>query len=142
MKIHGMVNRYWIVTRASPVSELADICFPCSFEQFMLLNRGGLKEEDIVGVFADEEEARKVATKLVGRGIIRTSDALLVEVLVNIQVMPKQDFSATFLAQAALEAVGNAIHHAESQGFQHRLADEVEMGVGDIGLQNQMTLFG
>ena len=142
MKIHGMVNKFWVVTKPSPVSELGDICFPCTFEQFMLQTRGGLKEEEIVGIYVEEDEARGVAMKLVGKAVIRATDAIVCEVMVNIQVMPKQDFSATVLAQAAVEAVGNAIRHAGVQGFRHRLLGAVEMGVGAVDLRNQYTLFG
>lgn len=142
MKVHGMVNNVWIVVKPSPVSELADICFSCTYEKFMLHVRGGLKEEEIVGIYADEDEAKQTAMKLLGKAVIGTSDAILVDVLVNIQVMPKQDFSATVLAQAAVEAVGNAVRRAEVQGFQHRLLGAVEMGVGAVNLHNQYTLFG
>ncbi len=143
MKIHGMLDKFWIVTKSSPVSELGDICFSCTYEQFMLQVRGGLKEEDIVGIFIDDAEAKRMAMKLVGKAVIRTSDAILVDVLVNIQVVPtKRNMTARVLARAAVEAVSNAVRKAEEQGFSHRLGNQVEMGMGEVGLQNHLTIFG
>jgi hypothetical protein len=143
MKIHGMVNKFFVVTKPSPVSELADICFSCTYEQFMLQVRGGLKEEDIVGIFIDDAEAKRMAMKLVGKAIIRTSDAILVDVLVNIQVVPtNRNMTAGVLAGAAVEAVGNAVRKAEEEGFRHGLGDQVSMGMGEVRLQNHLTLFG
>ncbi len=143
MRIRGMVNKFWIVTKPSPVSELTDICSPRTYQQFMLQVRGGLKEEDIVGIFAHEDEARSMAMKLVGKAIIRTSDAILVDVVVNIQVMPtKTNMTAGVLTRAAVEAVGNAVRKAEEEGFRHRLGNKVTMGVGEVGIQNHLTLFG
>ena len=49
MKIHGMPEKFWVVTTPSPVSELADVCFPCTFERLLLQGRGGLHEDEIVG---------------------------------------------------------------------------------------------
>ena len=105
--------------------------------------RGGLHEQDIVGIFADEAEAKRMAMKLLGRNIVRTSDSVIVEVVVNVLMTPtKRNMTARVLAQAAVEAVGNAVHHAEEEGFRHRLASQVEMGIGEIAVQNHLTLFG
>ena len=84
--------------------------------------RGGLHEQDIVGVYADEAEAKRMAMKLLGRNIVRTSDSIIVEVLVNVLMTPtKRNMTARVLARAAVEAVGNAVRHAEEEGFRHRL---------------------
>jgi len=143
MKIHGLSNTFWIVTRPNRVSEIGDICFACTFRQLMTQTRGGLHEQDIVGVYADEAEARRMAMELLGKNIIRTSDSIIVEVLVNILMTPiKRNMTARVLAKAALEAVGNAVHHAEEQGFSHRLRDQVSMGMGEIAVQDHLVLFG
>ena len=80
MKIHGLSNTFWIVTRPNRVSELGDICAVCTFEELMKRTRGGLHEKDIVGIYADEAEAKRMAMKLLGRNIVRTSDSIIVEV--------------------------------------------------------------
>ena len=61
-----MPETFWVVTQPSPVSVLEDICFPCTFGRLMLQVRGGLTEDDIVGVYADEDEAKGAAAKLLG----------------------------------------------------------------------------
>ena len=66
MKIHGLPEKFWVVTRPSEVSELVDILFPCTFERLLLQGRGGLTEDEIVGVYADEDEAKEAAAKLLG----------------------------------------------------------------------------
>ena len=143
MRIHGLSNTFWVVTKPSRVSELGDICFACTFKQLMNQSRGGLREQDIVGVYADEAEAKRMAIKLLGRNIVRTTDSVIVEVLVNVLLTPiKRNMTARVLSKAALEAVGNAVHHAEEEGLRHRLAHQVEMGVGEVAVQNHLTLFG
>ena len=66
MKIHGMPETFWVVTKPSAVSELEDILFACTFGRLLLQGRGGLAEDDIVGVYADEGKARQEATRLLG----------------------------------------------------------------------------
>jgi len=143
MNIYGLSNTFWIVTRPNRVSELGDICYACTFTQLMTQTRGGLHEKEIIGIFADEAEARQVAMKLLGRNIIRTSDSILVEVMVNVLMSPiKRNMAARVLARAAVEAVGNAVRKAEEDGLRHRLAKQIVMGVGEISVQNHLTLFG
>jgi hypothetical protein len=143
MRIHGLSNTFWVVTKPSRVSELGDICFACTFKQLMNRSRGGLHEQDIVGVYADEAEAKRMAMKLLGKNIIRTSDSVIVEVVVNVLMTPtKRNMTARVLARAAAEAVSNAVHHAEEEGLRHRLEGQVEMGMGEITVQNHLTLFG
>ena len=64
IKVVGMPERFWVVTTPTPNSEMADVCFACDFLQFALQVRGGLNENAIVGIFADEELATATATKL------------------------------------------------------------------------------
>jgi hypothetical protein len=66
MQVHGLPERFWVVTRPSTVSEPGDICFPCTFERLMLQVLGGLREEDIIGIYAEETEAKQSAVKLLG----------------------------------------------------------------------------
>jgi hypothetical protein len=64
MKVHGIPDTLWFVTSPTPNSELGDICFECDFGRFALQIRGGLDEKKIVGVFADQAEAKELAEKL------------------------------------------------------------------------------
>ena len=75
MRIVGMPERFWIVTSPTPVSELGDCCFVCSFKQFALQIRGGLEVESIVGIFADEQLAKDTATRLLTARDAEPSDA-------------------------------------------------------------------
>ena len=56
----------------SPTSEIGDICFRCNFITFALQARGGLDENEIVAIFADQQPAVELAEKLLdtlhGRG--------------------------------------------------------------------------
>ncbi len=143
MKIHGLPETFWLVTKPNRASELGDICFACTLTQLMLQVRGGLHEHDIAGIYADEAEAKLMAEKLLGNNIVRTSDAMLVEVMVTVQIIPTaKNITAKALSQAAVEAVDHAVRKAEQEGFQHRLNDQVEMGVGQVGLDRFLTLLG
>lgn len=65
MQIEGMPETFWIVTTPTAHSELGDICFACNFKQFALQVRGGLDVDAIVGLYADEEDAKDTAKKLI-----------------------------------------------------------------------------
>ena len=73
IKVCKMPERFWVVVRPTGLSELGDICFECDFRRYALQIRGGLDEETIVGVYVDEQEAKRVAEELLrerdaGRG--------------------------------------------------------------------------
>ena len=109
----------------------------------MLQTRGGLQEADIIGIFADETEAKEAAKGLLGMNIVRPEDSLAVQVLVNVMVAPTRE-GMTFkeLSAAVVEAVTNAVRHAEQDGFQHGLVGQVSMGAGPVELNNEFALFG
>ena len=143
MKLQGLSNTFWVVTRPNRVSELGDICFACTFGKLMKQTRGGLHEKEIVGIFASETEAKRMAMKQLGKNLIRTSDSVIVEVVVNVMMTPtERNMTAGVLAKAAVEAVANAIRHAEEEGLRHRLAHQVEMGMGEVAVQDQLVLIG
>src|SRR5208282_6293472 len=99
MRIHGLSNTFWVVTRPNRVSELGEICFACTFKQLINQSRGGLHEQELIGIFADEAEAKRMALKLLGRKIVRTSDSVIVEVVVNVLMTPtKRNMTARTLA--------------------------------------------
>ena len=123
---------------------MCDICFACTFEQLMLQIRGGLHEDEITGIFADEDEARLTARELLGEYPVRPCDALFAEVVVNVMVQPNdEEITARDLAQAAVEAVRNALRQAEKAGLRHRMEGRVSMGFGEVvELKNQLTTTG
>jgi hypothetical protein len=64
MQIHGLPKTFWLVVSPSTTSTLGDICFECDFRRFAVQIRGGLDEEKIVAVFADEGPAVELAEKM------------------------------------------------------------------------------
>jgi len=64
MKLHGLPEIFWIVVSPTARSQLCDICFDCNFERFASQIRGGLDEQQIVGIFADKTEAVELAKSL------------------------------------------------------------------------------
>jgi hypothetical protein len=144
MLIHGLPEKFWIVTKPSPVSGLEDILFPCTFERLMLQVRGGLQEDEIIGIFADEDETRLTGMELLGEHPVRPQDALFAEVVVHVMVKPNdKEMTARELANAAVEAVRNAVRRAEQAGHEHRLKDQVSLGIGEVvELKSQLTATG
>ena len=143
MNIYGLPETFWVVTKPSPVSVMNDICFQCTFAQLLLQGRGGLHEDDIVGVYADEIEAKKAASELLDEVPVTTADSLAVEVLVHLLVVPEaDDLSIRALSQAAVEAVQNAVAHADKEGFRHHLAGKATMGMGPVKLHEATVLVG
>jgi len=144
MKNHGIPERFWVVTRPSPASELADICFACTVDGLMRQAREGLNEDEIVAIFADESEARKEAGRLLGEYPVRPQDALCAEVIVHVMVTPRSvEMTGRELAEAAVEAVRNAVRDAERRGHRHRRADQVTLGMSEVvELHSQLTAIG
>jgi hypothetical protein len=144
MKTYGMPEKFWVVTKPSPVSELADVCFPCTFERLLLQGRGGLDEDDIVSVHADENEAKKAAMRLLGMYPVRPQDAVFADVTVHVMLQPKdEELTARELGEAAVEAVLNALHGAEEQCHRYRLQERVALGMSQAAeLGNLQTTVG
>jgi hypothetical protein len=143
MELHGLPETFWLVTKPSPVSELGDVCFPCTVGELMLRTLGGLQADDIVGVYADENQAKEAAKRSLDETAVTPTDALAVEVLVPMLVVPTTNSLAKrALAQAAVEAVRNAVARAEQVGFEHRLKEKVTIGSGPVKLHEVMVLVG
>ena len=64
MKSVGIPEWFWIVTVPTPYSSIGDICFRCDLRQFAQQIRGGLDENTIAAVYADETAARTEAQRL------------------------------------------------------------------------------
>ncbi len=58
------IEKFWMVTKPGPVSELGDICFETDAKGLALQFRGGLKEEDIHAIYTDHKEAEKEAKRI------------------------------------------------------------------------------
>jgi hypothetical protein len=141
MKIHGLPEKFWLLMQPSPASELCDICFACTYERLMRQARGGLQEDEIVAVYADETEARKAAGRLLGEFLVRPQDCLAVEVTIQVMLIPNdEEMPARELAKAAVEAVGHAVRDAERRGHHHRLEGRVSLGMSEtVEVKNMMT---
>ena len=57
------VGKFWVVTAASEHSELNDILFKHTVPSIGVSFKGGLRAENILGVFKDEGRAREFALK-------------------------------------------------------------------------------
>ena len=63
----GIPKTFWIVIYPSPNSSMKDICFDADVAGLMRQTRGGLSEEDIVGVYAFRDDAIEKASRLLAR---------------------------------------------------------------------------
>ena len=144
MEICGMPEKFWVVLKPSSASELADVCFPCTVGQLLLLGRGGLDEDEITGIYADEAEARQAALRLLGRHPVRPVDTVFADVVVHVMTQPKgEGMTAKQLGEAAVEAVLNAVHGAEEQGHRFRLQDRVALCASQAAeIGNLQTMVG
>ena len=70
----GMPEHFWVVTKPSDAWDhdflasylvISDICFRTDYRTLMVQSLGGLKPRELLGVFADEEEAKKYAAIVV-----------------------------------------------------------------------------
>ncbi len=133
MEISGMPSQFWVVLKLSSVVELSDILFSCTFGGLMDRVRGGLHQDEIAGIFADETEAKAAAMRLLGKYPVQTQDSLFAEVVVNVMVQPRvEELTVRALGEAAVEAVRNAIRLAEERGHQHRLGDRAALGMSEV----------
>ena len=143
MNISGMPEQFWVVLKSSPGSGLEDICFACGFGRLMNQVRGGLTEDDIMGIYADEREAKDEAMRLLGKHPVRPQDSLFAEVIVHVMVQPKsEEMTAMELSEAAVEAVRNAVRVTEERGHQHHLEGQVSLGAGTVELRSLTTAVG
>jgi hypothetical protein len=61
------IGRFWVVTKPTKNSELGDIFFETDLFGFVLQMKGGLKENEIIGVYKNEGKAKKEAEKLLSK---------------------------------------------------------------------------
>ena len=62
--VADQVGRFWVVTLPTDLSELNDILFETDLLGIMRQTLGGLKEEDIAGIYCDHDTALACACKL------------------------------------------------------------------------------
>lgn len=55
------IGKFWVVTKPSKKSTLVDILFDTDIKGMELYFRGGLKGNEIIGMFRGKNEAEKVA---------------------------------------------------------------------------------
>ena len=60
------IEKFWVVTKPGPVSEIGDICFETDAKGLALQFRGGLKEEEIHAIYTDHDEAENEAERILG----------------------------------------------------------------------------
>jgi hypothetical protein len=58
------ITHIWVVTYPSPKSELQDICFEVNLEGLYRQFKGGLKPEDVAGLYTDVDSAQARAIHL------------------------------------------------------------------------------
>lgn len=61
---NDQVGKFWVVTKPSKSSTLIDILFEADVAYMLLQAKGGLKAEDIEGLYKSKQEATTVAEKL------------------------------------------------------------------------------
>jgi hypothetical protein len=61
------ISDFWVVTYPTKESELRDIIFRCTPQQFCLQSKGGLNPEDIYGLYDDHSSAEQKALFLLHR---------------------------------------------------------------------------
>ena len=139
MKIKGLPEHLWIVLKPSPGCEMVDVCFTCTFGRLLDQVRGGLKKDEIAGIYANKDDAEGEALRLLGQFPVRPQDSAFFQVVVNVMVQPKAEgLTARELGEAAVEAVANAV----AAGFRHRLGDRAALGAGTVELRNQIVVYG
>ena len=115
MKTYGMPEKFWVVTKPSPVSELADVCFPCTFERLLLQGQGGLDEDDIRAFRRRSRSAGGGAAAL-GEISRPSRGRVFADVVVHVMRNRKARDDGGQLGEAAVEAVLNAVHVPRSGG--------------------------
>ena len=59
------VGSFWVVTRPSEISTMEDIVFESNVLHFANQVRGGLYEEEVIGIYKEESKAVKTADQLI-----------------------------------------------------------------------------
>ena len=143
MNIQGMPQQFWVVLKPTPGCEMVDVCFACTFGRLLLQGRGGLKKDEIAGIYANKDEAEAEAMRLLGQFPVSPLDSAFFEILVKIMVQPKvEGLTARDLGAAAVEAVADAVGQGEKAGFRHRLGDRAILGAGTVELKDQIVVIG
>ena len=57
-------KRMWLVTRPTPTSEFADVCWECDWIDLGNCFRGGLEGSEVYGLYYNRKQAEAVAQSL------------------------------------------------------------------------------
>lgn len=63
-KMHDEVGSFYVVLRPTPLSTLGDIFFLTSVEGIMLQAMGGLRSDEVFGVYRSRKKAEQLAKDL------------------------------------------------------------------------------
>lgn len=61
------ISSFWVVTKPTKNSELGDICFHCTPQEFARQIKGGLQEDEIHSVYDNRSSAEEKAKWLIHR---------------------------------------------------------------------------
>ncbi len=61
------INKFWVVTKPTKNSELADILFNSDIKGMQNQFLGGLTKAEIVGIYSTKSEAERIARKLLAK---------------------------------------------------------------------------
>ena len=59
------IGSFWVVTKPTKDSTIADCCFSSTINNMIIQKQGGLKQEEIVGFFKDKEDAETKTKELI-----------------------------------------------------------------------------
>ena len=59
------IGVFWVVTKPTKDSTIADCCFSSTINNMIIQKQGGLKQEEIIGFFKDKEHAEIKAKELI-----------------------------------------------------------------------------
>jgi len=83
------IGKFWVVTKPSEVSHLQDIFWASSIFEFVHALKAGLKSEEVVGLFKDENQAKKTAQELLSA---TTAAAEIVIATYKIESLTKEEY--------------------------------------------------
>jgi len=65
------IGMFYVVTKATPDSELIDVLFPATIKSIMIQGRGGLETDDVVAIVKDFDKAKQIAMLQLDKADIR-----------------------------------------------------------------------
>ena len=66
------IGKFWVIMKPTPESEMSDILFDTTLFGFVIQVQGGLKQDEIHGIYRDSAKARSTAERLLSQRRKRT----------------------------------------------------------------------